>query len=245
MMKRGAGVVDWKKRWWWCVCVWGGEPAVEKLFHLEMKGADRERVISKGNIITFSYLLLECCGGGQGRGGEHRGAFKSNNHPWGVPAPLVHTFPCPYVAPSYCASLHAALFTHPLIFNKEKLSWKQDRSSKIQMETNEIRKPSVIRGRAKQRLGGRFGYLRQHELQGGSACRAQDAVGVFRLSTILRFNLLSRQLHRMIDRLNIVNTKFWTSVVSDSFLQISLTHQDSKIINIYSYTAYTVYFFWQ
>lgn len=41
------------------------EAAVEKLFHLEMKGADGEGVISKGNIITFSYLL-ECCGEGQG-----------------------------------------------------------------------------------------------------------------------------------------------------------------------------------
>lgn len=53
------------------MCVEGGEkkPALEKLFHFEMKGADRERVISKGNIITFSYFLLECCGGGQGRGG--------------------------------------------------------------------------------------------------------------------------------------------------------------------------------
>lgn len=60
--------------------LWGKKkkPAVEKLFHFEMKG---ERVISKGNIITFSYLLLECCGGGRGEEGEHRGAFKSNNHP--------------------------------------------------------------------------------------------------------------------------------------------------------------------
>lgn len=57
--KRDDGVVGW----------WGGrkKPAVEKLFHFEMKGADGERVISKGNIITFSYLLLECCGGGQER----------------------------------------------------------------------------------------------------------------------------------------------------------------------------------
>lgn len=39
---------------------------VERLFHLEMKGADGERAISKGNIITFSYLLLEHCGGGRG-----------------------------------------------------------------------------------------------------------------------------------------------------------------------------------
>lgn len=65
MMKRGAGVVYWKERWWCC-----GEKkklAVEKLFHFEMKG---ERVISKGNIITFSYLFLECCGGGQGRRGN-------------------------------------------------------------------------------------------------------------------------------------------------------------------------------
>lgn len=52
--------------------LWGKKkkPAVEKLFHFEMKGADGERVISKGNIITFSYLLLECCGGGQGRRGS-------------------------------------------------------------------------------------------------------------------------------------------------------------------------------
>lgn len=46
--------------------LWGEKkkPAVEKLFHFKMKRADRVRVISKGNIITFSYLLLECCGGG-------------------------------------------------------------------------------------------------------------------------------------------------------------------------------------
>lgn len=69
MRKRGAGVVYWKERWWSC----GGKkkkPAVEKLFHFKMKRADRVRVISKGNIITFSYLLLECCGGGQGRRGS-------------------------------------------------------------------------------------------------------------------------------------------------------------------------------
>lgn len=61
---------------------------VERLFHLEMKGADGERAISKGNIITFSYLLQEHGGGGEGRKDEgeeegwkwrHRGAFKSNN----------------------------------------------------------------------------------------------------------------------------------------------------------------------
>lgn len=58
---------------------------VERLFHLEMKGADGERAISKGNIITFSYVLLEHCGGGrgrkeaEGRGWRRRGAFKSNN----------------------------------------------------------------------------------------------------------------------------------------------------------------------
>lgn len=46
------------------------EAAVEKLFHLEMKGAVGEGVISKGNIITFSYLLPECCGEGQGRRGS-------------------------------------------------------------------------------------------------------------------------------------------------------------------------------
>lgn len=51
-----------------------------------MKGVDGEQAISKGNIITFSYLLLEPCGGGRGRSGEEegrgwwrRGAFKSNN----------------------------------------------------------------------------------------------------------------------------------------------------------------------
>lgn len=38
---------------------------------MEMKGADGERAISKGNIITFSYLLLEHSGGG--RGGEKEG----------------------------------------------------------------------------------------------------------------------------------------------------------------------------
>lgn len=61
---------------------------VERLFHLEMKGTDGKQAISKGNIITFSYLLLEHCGGGRGRKGEEggerrgrwrRGAFKSNN----------------------------------------------------------------------------------------------------------------------------------------------------------------------
>lgn len=58
---------------------------------MEMKGADGERAISKGNIITFSYLLLEHSGGGrgrkdedeeeeeEGRGRRRRGAFKSNN----------------------------------------------------------------------------------------------------------------------------------------------------------------------
>lgn len=57
---------------------------VERLFRSEMKGADGERAISKGNIITFSYLLLERSGGGKRKGEEggrrrHRGAFKSNN----------------------------------------------------------------------------------------------------------------------------------------------------------------------
>lgn len=37
---------------------------VESLFHLEMKATDRAAAISKGNIITFSNLLLERCGGG-------------------------------------------------------------------------------------------------------------------------------------------------------------------------------------
>ena len=62
---------------------------------MDMKGADGERAISKGNIITFSYLLLEHSGGGrgrkdkaeeeeeaaeeEGRGERRRGAFKSNN----------------------------------------------------------------------------------------------------------------------------------------------------------------------
>lgn len=66
-MKRGAGVLHWEEM----MVVWGKkEAAVEKLFHLEMKGAVGEGVISKGNIITFSYLLLECCGEGQGRRGS-------------------------------------------------------------------------------------------------------------------------------------------------------------------------------
>lgn len=74
--KRDEGVVRKKKK-----------ATVERLFRSEMKGADGERAISKGNIITFSYLLLEHSGGGRGRkeergeGGRwwHRGAFKSNN----------------------------------------------------------------------------------------------------------------------------------------------------------------------
>lgn len=41
---------------------------------MEMKGVDGEQAISKGNIITFSYLLLEPCGGGRGRRGEDGGA---------------------------------------------------------------------------------------------------------------------------------------------------------------------------
>lgn len=53
--KRDEGVVRKKKK-----------ATVERLFHLEMKGADGERAISKGNIITFSYLLLEHSGGGRG-----------------------------------------------------------------------------------------------------------------------------------------------------------------------------------
>lgn len=65
-MKRGAGVLHWKEM----MVLGKKEAAVEKLFHLEMKGAVREGVISKGNIITFSYLLLECCGEGQGRRGS-------------------------------------------------------------------------------------------------------------------------------------------------------------------------------
>lgn len=80
----GVCVVYWKDRW---RCSEKNKHAtVERLFHLEMKGVDGEQAISKGNIITFSYLLLEPCGGGRGRRGEeegrgwwHRGAFKSNN----------------------------------------------------------------------------------------------------------------------------------------------------------------------
>lgn len=41
--KRDDGVVEGKKK----------KPAVEKLFRFQMKGADGEGVISKGNIITF------------------------------------------------------------------------------------------------------------------------------------------------------------------------------------------------
>lgn len=80
----GVCVVYWKDRW---RCSEKNKHAtVERLFHLEMKGVDGEQAISKGNIITFSYLLLEPCGGGRGRRGEEegrgwwrRGAFKSNN----------------------------------------------------------------------------------------------------------------------------------------------------------------------
>lgn len=80
--KRDEGVVRKKKK-----------ATVERLFHLEMKGADGERAISKGNIITFSYLLLEHSGGGRGRkegeeeereGGEDGGAeehLKVITHP--------------------------------------------------------------------------------------------------------------------------------------------------------------------
>lgn len=92
-----------------CVCEGGGggkKPAVEKLFHFEMKGADRERVISKGNIITFSYLLLECCGGGQGTGGSTEEHLKVITIPEVYLLLLFTLFPCLYVAPSYCASLH-------------------------------------------------------------------------------------------------------------------------------------------
>lgn len=47
---------------------------------MEMKGADGERAISKGNIITFSYLLLEHSGGGKkrrGGGGKRMEAQRS------------------------------------------------------------------------------------------------------------------------------------------------------------------------
>lgn len=44
-----------------------------------MKGADGERVISKGNIITFSYLLLEHSGGGkEGRRREEDGGAEEH-----------------------------------------------------------------------------------------------------------------------------------------------------------------------
>lgn len=73
---------------------------------MEMKGADGERAISKGNIITFSYLLLEHSGGGKKRrGGEARGwrlrgAFKSNN-----PSPRYTRFSCSHSPPTPPSSL--------------------------------------------------------------------------------------------------------------------------------------------
>ena len=72
-------------------------------------------------------------------GGGRRGAFKSNNHPWGIPALLVHTPPRLYIAPSYCASLHAALFTHPLIFTRE-----TGPKSRRKQDTNEDKEEKEI-----------------------------------------------------------------------------------------------------
>lgn len=103
-----------------------------------MKG---ERVISKGNIITFSYLFLECCGGGQGRRGN------AEEHLKVITIPEVYLLFLFTLSPVF-TSLHAALFTQPLIFKRKKLPRNQD-GSEIQMETNEKRKMSVIRGWAK------------------------------------------------------------------------------------------------
>lgn len=75
--EEGAGVLYWKERWW---CCGEKEAAVEKLFHLEMKGGDGERVISKGNI-TLSYLFLKWCGEGRKGGGAQS---TSNNYSQGI-----------------------------------------------------------------------------------------------------------------------------------------------------------------
>lgn len=52
----------------------------QRQLHLNMKGTDRARAISKGNIITFLYILLES-DGGRATGGS----FKSNNPSLEIP----------------------------------------------------------------------------------------------------------------------------------------------------------------
>lgn len=123
--------------------------------------------------------------GRTGEEGEHRGAFKSNNHPWGIPALLVHTIPCLYIAPSYWASQCSVLFTHPLISNKERWTVAKARKQEggeIQMETESV---WVEDGHTLMERGW------QHEVQTGSGCRTQDHVRVM-FSIIFMIKSLSQ-----------------------------------------------------